>query len=283
VLASFECLQAVSLSDDIRIPGTSITNPKTLLQWLLFKKGAMSSVACEFGGFFKTDPQLAQPDLQIRFVAARSLSADGIGTLKKFGAGAKLKSGFTTQIIACRPRSEGRVRLRSTDPLAKPEVEGVYLGDDADMATLRAGIRLGREIAAASSFDQYRGAEVYPSSAVSSDDELDAYIRSSVHSGNALTSSCRIGADGDKRAVLDAQLRVRGVGSLRVCDASAMPHIIGGQTCAPTIMLAEKAADMVLAQRAALQAPAKEPAPPAATYIDIAPHPMPMPMPAAAA
>ena len=90
-------------------------------------------------------------------------------------------------------------------------------------------------------------------SAVQSDDEIDSYVRSTVHSANALTGSCRMGADADTSAVLDPELRVRGVGSLRVIDASAMPHIVGGQTCAPTIMIAEKGADMVLRQRAALK------------------------------
>ena len=189
----------------------------------------------------------------MRFIAARAMSADGISTLEKMGAGEKMASGYTTQIIAIRPNSAGRVRLRSADPMDKPVVENLHLSSEGDVATLREGIKLGRKLCTAPAFDGYRTEEVYPSQAVQSDDEIDSYIRSTVHSANALTGSCRMGQDADPNAVLDPEMRVRGIGSLRVIDASAMPHIIGGQTCAPTIMMAEKGADMVLRQRAALR------------------------------
>ena len=219
---------------------------------------------------------------QVRFIAARAESADGISTLQKMGEGAKMGSGYTTQIVACRPRSVGRVRLRNADALCKPLLERVHLSAEEDVVTLREGIKLGRKLCSSDSFSNYRTEEIYPGADVTSDEAIDAYIRSSVHSANALTGSCRMGRESDALAVLtltldpspnshpnpgscrmgresdalavlDSELRVRGVGSLRVVDASAMPHIIGGQTCAPTIMMAEKAADMVLAQRAALR------------------------------
>jgi choline dehydrogenase-like flavoprotein len=131
---------------------------------------------------------------------------------------------------------------------------------------------------------RFRAEEVYPSPSIADDDDIDNYIRNTVHSANALTGSCRMGSVGpcprtcvtpsrchrdvlscsaphgsrpqanDPAAVLDSEMRVRGVGSLRVIDASAMPHIIGGQTCAPTIMMAEKGADLVLHQRSAIRA-----------------------------
>ena len=122
----------------------------------------------------------------------------------------------------------------------------------ADIATLREGIKLGRKICKESVFDPYRGEEVYPGPAVQTDSEIEEFIRGSVHSGNALIGTCRMGRDDDSHAVLDSELRVRGVGALRVIDASAMPAITGGQTCAPTIMIAEKGADLVLRQRAIL-------------------------------
>ena len=191
---------------------------------------------------------------QVRFVAARATSPDGITTLQQLGAGQKFASGYTTQIIACRPRSSGTVRLKDTDPKSAPKVEGLHLSDPADVVTLREGIKLGRTLLAAKSFDRYRDGEVYPTAEVQSDEQIDAYVRNTVHSANALTGSCRMGSVEDPRAVLDPEMRVHGVGSLRVVDASAMPHIIGGQTCGPTIMMAEKGADMVLHQRAAIQA-----------------------------
>jgi choline dehydrogenase-like flavoprotein len=225
-----------------------------LLRWLLWRRGPLTSVACEFGGFFKTKPDLKQADVQVRFVAARAMSPDGITTLQQLGAGAKFLSGYTTQIISCRPQSTGLVRLRSSDPLAQPMLQDVHLSDDADVATLREGIKLGRQLLAAKSFDQYRDEEVYPGVAVQSDEDIDAYVRKTTHSANALVGSCRMGRVDDQAAVLDPEMRVRGVGSLRVVDASAMPHIIGGQTCGPTIMMAEKAADLVLRQRAEINA-----------------------------
>ena len=97
--------------------------------------------------------------VQVRFVAARATSADGITTLQKLGAGAKFPSGYTTQIIACRPRSAGRVRLSSSDPLSKPLLEDVHLSNDADLVTLREGIKLGRRMCNCASFDQFRDEE----------------------------------------------------------------------------------------------------------------------------
>jgi len=258
VLVSYGSKKAVSVTDEIRLLGSSLPNPLTLLRWMLFKRGALTSVACEFGGFFRTSEKQAQPDVQVRFIAARAESADGISTLQKMGRGERLHSGYTTQIVACRPQSKGRVRLRNADPLCKPLLEDLHLSSEEDVGTLREGIKLGRKLCCAQSFDQYRTDEVFPSAAVSTDDEIDDFIRSSVHSANALTGSCRMGRNDDEGAVLDAEMRVRGIGSLRVVDASAMPCIIGGQTCAPTIMMAEKGADMVLSQRAALRRYAAE-------------------------
>jgi len=253
VLVSYGATKRVSVTDEIKWFGSSLPNPITLLRWLLWKRGALTSVACEHGGFFRTAKGFSQPDLQVRFIAARAMSPDGISTLEKMGAGERMQPGYTTQIIAIRPQSAGRVRLRSADPMDKPVLENVHLSDDADVATLREGIKLGRKLCQCPEFEPYRDAEVYPSAAVQSDDEIDSYVRATVHSANALTGSCRMGHDSDPNAVLDPELRVRGIGSLRVIDASAMPHIIGGQTCAPTIMMAEKGADMVLRQRAALR------------------------------
>ena len=105
-----------------------------------------------------------------------------------------------------------------------------------DWKIMREGIKLGRTLLTTESFDEYRGDEVYPSAAVQSDADIDAYVRCTVHSANALTGSCRIGLDDNGAAVLDPELRVRGVGSLRVVDASAMPHIIGGMPLIIVVM-----------------------------------------------
>jgi len=258
VLVSYESTKAISLTNHIRLLGTSLPNPLTLLDWFVRGKGALTTVACEQGGFFRTRDDSLQPDLQLRFVPEAAMSPDGMNTLEKVGTGGATKPGFTFQLLACRPESRGRVRLRDANPSSKPLVEGLYLSAPgaADLATLREGIKLGRKICKATAFDAFRGEETYPGSAVRSDEDIEQYIRSTIHSANALTSSCRMGSDGDTLAVLDPELRVRGVASLRVVDASAMPQIIGGQTAAPTIMLAEKAADLIVQQRARQRASA---------------------------
>ena len=126
------------------------------------------------------------------------------------------------------------------------------------MATLREGIKLARRVCQTKAFAAVRGAELYPGADVVSNEAIEQYVRTTIHSANALTGSCRMGAAADPLAVLDPQLRVRGVRALRVIDASAIPQIPGGQTCAPTVMIAEKAADAILIarQRPAVAPPA---------------------------
>jgi choline dehydrogenase-like flavoprotein len=246
-----QCKKAIAATDDALVGGySSLVNPVAMLKWLFLGKGPLACAACDHGGFFRSNPDLAQPDVQVRFVPALATSSSGMNTLMQLGRRTRFKSGFSTQIVACRPKSQGRIRLRTANPKDKPKIEGLYLDDEADLRALREGIKLGREICNAPAFDAVRGAEKFPGASVKTDAQIDEYIRSSLHSANALTSSCRMGADDDPEAVLDAQLRVRGVRGLRVADSSAMPRIIGGQTQAPTYMLAEKAADLILAARA---------------------------------
>jgi len=259
VLVSYESKRACSLTDHIRLWGTSLPNPLTLLNWFVRGKGALATVACEQGGFFRTAADKRQPDLQLRFVPERSMSPDGMNSLQKMGGGSVAKSGFTFQLLACRPQARGRVRLRDANPLSKPLVEGLYLSQGtADLATLREGIKLGRRVCQTKAFAAVRGAELYPGADVVSNEAIEQYVRTTIHSANALTGSCRMGAAADPLAVLDPQLRVRGVRALRVIDASAIPQIPGGQTCAPTVMIAEKAADAILnaRQRPAVAPPA---------------------------
>jgi len=264
VLVSYASTKACSLTDHIRLFGTALPNPLTLLNWFVRGKGALTTVACEQGGFFRTRPDAAQPDLQLRFVPERSMSPDGMNSLQKMGSGSVAKPGFTFQLLACRPTSRGRVQLRDASPLSKPLVEGLYLSHgEEDLATLRDGVKHARRVCQAAAFDAVRGDEIYPGRDVVSDADIDAYVRSTIHSANALTGSCRMGGAEDPLAVLDPQLRVRGVRKLRVVDASAIPRIPGGQTAAPTIMIAEKAADDILKGR--LRAATAPPKPQATT------------------
>lgn len=150
-----------------------------------------------------------------------------MNTLERVADGASSGSGFTFQLLACRPNSRGSVRLRDADPASKPAIEGLYFSgpDGADLATLREGVKLARKICKARAFDECRGEEVFPGTAVRSDEDIEQYVRSSVHSANALTGTCRMGRADDPLAVLDSELRVRGIEALRVVDASAMPQV----------------------------------------------------------
>jgi choline dehydrogenase len=143
------------------------------------------------------------------------------------------------------PKSHGEITLRSADPTAAPLIDPRYFSDPADLEHLVAGVKLGREIAATAPFAELTGGEHFPGPSVQTDDELRAWIRLSVNTIFHPTGTCKMGPAGDALAVVDPELRVHGLRGLRVADASVMPEIIGGNTNAPTIMIAEKAADLV--------------------------------------
>ena len=248
VVVSYECSQGnegVSVTSIIRINGTTITNPKVVGEWLFKKSGPLTSTGCDHGGFFKTKKGLVSPDLQMRFLPAQAITADGMGTFTKFRETANLKDGFSFQSIAVRPESKGQILLKNRDIRQKPLINVGYVSSEADMATLREGIKLSRKLATSTSaFSKYVGREVFPGPSVQSDSEIDKYIRESLHTSNALVGTCKMGNDAE--SVVDNELRVRGIQGLRVIDASVIPKIPGGQTSAPTIMIAEKAADILL-------------------------------------
>jgi choline dehydrogenase len=154
--------------------------------------------------------------------------------------------GFQLHVGPMRPESRGWVRLRSADPRDKPRILFNYLGTENDRREFRDGIRLTREIFAQPAFDAFRGPELSPGTEVQSDAAIDAHIRRKAESAYHASCSCRMGAGDDPMAVVDGQLRVRGVAGLRVVDTSVMPAVVSGNTNAPTIMIAEKAADMIL-------------------------------------
>lgn len=249
VVTSYACKpehEGISVTSKIRIKGTSLSNPKVLLQWLMNRSGPLTSTGCDHGGFFKTKENLDDPDLQMRFLAAQALSADGMSTFTKFKNSAGHPDGFSFQSIACRAHSVGNVRLSSNDPHSKPIIEGCHLNDERDIVTLREGIKLSRKLSNSPALVPFKAEEIYPGKHIQSDEDIDNYIRNSVHTSNALVGTCRMGVLNDEHAVVDGQLRVKGVHGLRVVDASIMPKIPGGQTSAPTVMIAEKVADLLL-------------------------------------
>src|SRR5258705_5982176 len=145
-----------------------------------------------------------------------------------------------------RSKSRGWVRLASANPLDKPRILFNYLSQPDDWTEMRACVRLTREIFAQASFDRYRGREIQPGAEVQTDEQIDAFIRAKVESAYHPSCTCKMGASSDPLAVVDPQTRVYGLEGLRVVDSSIMPSVTTGNLNAPTIMLAEKAADHIL-------------------------------------
>ncbi|HXQ63730.1 MAG TPA: choline dehydrogenase [Steroidobacteraceae bacterium] len=205
------------------------------LRYYLTHSGPGSSNVAEAGGFVRT--RLApdeRPDVQLHFVPAQ---------LDDHGRNRMPGHGFTLHSCVLRPASRGAIRLASADPTAPPRIHANYLSAPGDAATLIEGIRVARQIFAAPPFAPHRGVEVFPGSAAQSDAELLAAIRAKAETIYHPSCTCRMGTDAG--AVVDPALRVRGATGLSVVDASVMPRLVSGNTNAPTIMIAEKAAELL--------------------------------------
>ncbi len=197
-------------------------------------RGMLTSNASEAGGFYASRPGLARPDLQAHFVIGLS---DEHGRKRHLGI-----YGMTCHVCVLRPASRGSVTLGSRDPLAAPLIDPNFLGAEEDVALMLAGVRATRTIMRQAALDPYRGKELYGEQA-QTDAELTELIRSRADTIYHPVGTCKMGKDA--LAVVDHALRVRGVGRLRVVDASVMPTLIRGNTNAPAMMIAEKAADMI--------------------------------------
>jgi len=225
IVVGHQCTQPVSLAH-----AETLGN---LLRYLLFRRGPLTSNVAECGAFLRTRPGLPAPDLQFMFGPVFYLDH---GFTRPKG------DGFGVVAVLLRPQSRGRITLRSADPLAHPAIDANYLSADADLALLVHGVKLARRLFAAKSFDPYRGPEARPGADIQTDAEIAGYVRDHAETIYHPVGTCKMGSD--PLAVVDAQLRVHGTGSLRVVDASVMPLIVGGNTNAATIMLAEKAATL---------------------------------------
>jgi choline dehydrogenase len=231
----YECTQPITLH--------SQTNPwnfmKTGLNYLLFKTGIATSQGLESGGFVKSRSDVGNPDLQLHFIAT---------LVNDHARKPSDRHGFMTHACQLRPQSRGYISIKSADPLAAPIIQPNYFEADEDRRALREGTRIAREIFAQSAFDPYRGPELMPGAQVRSDEQIDAWLRQTAETIYHPVGSAKMGKDTE--SVVDAQLRVYGVEGLRVVDASVMPTLVSGNTNAPTIMIAEKAADMILGRAA---------------------------------
>jgi choline dehydrogenase len=206
------------------------------LRWLLRHDGLGVSNHFETGGFIRSRAGVRYPDIQFHFLPM-AVSYDGSSLAREHG--------FQAHVGPMRSPSRGWVRLKSADPLEQPRVFFNYLSHPADWVEMRTCVHLTREIFAQPAFAGYRGREIQPGESVQSDGEIDAFIRAKVESAFHPSGTCRMGRASDPLAVVDAQARVIGTQALRVVDSSIMPSITTGNLNAPTIMLAEKAADHI--------------------------------------
>ena len=225
---AYNCKKPITL-DKVETAGN-------LFRYLAFRNGPLTSNIAESGGFLKITPGATVPDLQFHFGPVYYINH---GFERPEG------HGFSIGPTLLRPKSRGRIRLRSADPLAPPAIQPNYLSEESEARVLVEGIKLARKLARTKAFAEYCGEEYCPGAAVQSDDAVAEYIRRSAETVYHPAGTCKMGSDA--MAVVDERLRVQGVERLRVVDASIMPTLVGGNTNASTIMIAEKAADFIRA------------------------------------
>ena len=213
------------------------------LKYLMSKSGPGADNFLQAGAFLKSREGLDCPDIQLHYVNA--LSFDHANTAPE-------KDGFMVHACQLRPESRGSIGLRSADPFDAPMIDPNYLATQEDRRVMRESMKIMRDVIGQNALKPYRGPEMSPGEAVKTDEDIDTFIRKNGETIYHPVGSVRMGAD--ERAPLDEALRVRGIDGLRVVDASVMPTLVGGNTNAPTIMIAEKAADMILGKPALLAA-----------------------------
>lgn len=206
-----------------------------IYSYIFHNKGFLTSNVAESGGFVKSTPEQARPNLQFHFLPT---------FLKDHGRKIAFGYGYTLHICDLLPKSRGRIGLKSPDPLDDPLIDPKYLEDPEDMQTMIAGVKIGRRIFDAPAMAAHCKHEVVPGSAVQSDEQIAADIRKRAETIYHPVGTCRMGSD--PQSVVDPALKVRGIEGLRVIDASIMPRLVAGNTNAPTMMIAENAADIIL-------------------------------------
>jgi choline dehydrogenase len=227
------CSQRITLNDIVNHPVRKILMG---LRYAAFRTGPLTIAAGTSGAFFKTNPRLATPDIQIHFLP---FSTD------KMGEKLHAFSGFSASVCQLRPESRGSLRIRSADPAAPPEIRINYLSTEVDRTANVEGLKVLRKILQAPALSPFVVEEVDPGAKVVSDAALLRYCRARGSTIYHPTSTCRMG--NDALAVVDQRLRLRGLEGLRVVDASVMPDLVSGNTNAVVIMIAEKASEMILA------------------------------------
>ena len=213
---------------------------KGIFEWRNHRSGMLTTNFAEAGGFIKSQPDEPIPDLQLHFV---------VGKLVDHGRKTTFGHGYSCHVSLLRPKSRGSVKLAGADPMAVPLIDPNFLGERDDVDRLMRGFKLMRTILSQPALVGYRGAELPSSAAARTDRQIEQFIRNHADTIYHPVGSCRMGSGA--MDVVDAELRVHGIAGLRVVDASIMPRVVGGNTNAPVIMIAEKAADMIKAAQVA--------------------------------
>ncbi len=233
-----QVLDAPKLTDlfGLSLPG-AVHAIKGIFEWRRYRRGMLTTNFAEAGGFIRSDARERRPDLQLHFV---------IGKLVDHGRKTVFGHGYSCHVCLLRPQSRGSVTLASADPNSAPAIDPNFLAERDDLDRLVRGFKVMRRILGQPALASHGARELAASSGAQSDAEIEAFIRNRADTIYHPVGSCRMGPG--QLDVVDAELRVRGIDALRVVDASIMPNIVSGNTNAPTIMIAEKAADMIKAR-----------------------------------
>jgi choline dehydrogenase-like flavoprotein len=210
---------------------------REILRYRKIRRGMIASNIAESSGFIRTDPDLPAPDIQMGFIAA---------ILDNHGRTLHRGHGYSSHVILLRPKSRGKIYIRSADPRVPPDIDPAFLENPDDIEVMLKGFKMVRELDRAPGMDEVRGEEMFTAN-IRTDDDIREMLKQRVDTIYHPVGTCKMGDDA--MAVVDNQLRVRGIEGLRVADASIMPTIIGGNTSAPTMMIAEKASDMILGRQ----------------------------------
>ena len=203
--------------------------------WGAFRKGPGGMLPLNALSFLKTDPSLDLPDIQMHFLSV---------LLQDHGAKLPESHCFSNHICQLRPESRGYIAIKSLDSRVPPIIQPNYFAEQKDREVMIEGVKMSRDIISQKAFDEYRGKEITPGIEVQTDEQIENFIREKAETIYHPVGTCKMGSD--EYAVVDDKLRVRGVENLRVVDASIMPNLVGGNTNAPTIMIAEKISDHIL-------------------------------------
>lgn len=233
VYFQFHCKQPVTLNDKLSLWSKFWIGAR----WFFFKSGLGATNHFESCAFIRSNDIVKWPDIQYHFLPA-AIRYDGTPSLDGHG--------FQVHVGPNKPKSRGHVRIQSADPLSAPHIDACYLTHQDDINVWRQCIHLTRNIIAQKSLDEYRGDELHPGAGITSDDNIDRWVQDNVESAYHHCGTCKMGNRNDPMAVVDPACKLIGIRGVRIVDASIFPTITNGNINAPTIMVAEKAADMIL-------------------------------------